>query len=270
MLTVSQLTVLTFSLNSKKLLYFEKAGSFASLFFIFEKKNPMRKIFIISILLLTGIVLTISSCKKKDTDEDDPIPVDTTFPVITLMGDANMTITLNSTFTDPGATAVDDFDGDLTAGITVTGSVNKDLAGCYTLTYSVSDAAGHTTTKNRTVTIENAAHSWFGNYSASDDWNSDGIIDYTWTEPIYASSTINNRVVFTKFAYFTNCDLRADINGTTVSYSGSQTVACGFPAKNRTFTISSGSIFSNTITINYHEVDDDGFTTDGIDVFVKQ
>ena len=69
--------------------------------------------------------------------------VDTTAPVITLLGDNPMTIEVGSTFTNPGATALDVGDGDLTSSIVVTGSVDTSTLGTYTLTYNVSDASGN-------------------------------------------------------------------------------------------------------------------------------
>ncbi|MFL0797801.1 MAG: PHB depolymerase family esterase [Cellvibrionaceae bacterium] len=62
-------------------------------------------------------------------------------PVITLNGPANETINLGDSWTDSaGPTAYDaQFDGDLTAEIQESGSVNTSQAGSYTITYSVSD-----------------------------------------------------------------------------------------------------------------------------------
>ena len=44
---------------------------------------------------------------------------DTTAPVITLAGSSTINLTVGDTFTDPGATATDDVDGDLTSSITI-------------------------------------------------------------------------------------------------------------------------------------------------------
>ena len=71
------------------------------------------------------------------------VVADTTPPEITLLGDAPINHELNTAFTDPGATAADIIDGDITANIVTTGSVNTALAGTYTLTYNVSDAVGN-------------------------------------------------------------------------------------------------------------------------------
>ncbi|MBI1318123.1 MAG: DUF5011 domain-containing protein [Candidatus Hydrogenedens sp.] len=80
--------------------------------------------------------------------------VDTVKPVITLTGSANMSVNQGGSFNDPGATATDNVDGNLTSQITVSGSVNTGVAGTYTLTYRVSDAAGNAATPvTRTVTV---------------------------------------------------------------------------------------------------------------------
>ncbi len=72
-------------------------------------------------------------------------------PVITLNGDSTLTVALGATFTDPGATAVDDIDG--TIAVTVTGTVDTNTAGTYTLTYTATDAADNTATVTRTVNV---------------------------------------------------------------------------------------------------------------------
>ena len=80
-------------------------------------------------------------------------------PVITLIGgeetliiDLNKTPTLED-FTDPGCTAMDDFDGDVTARVVADLSAldfNK-LSDDQVITYKVSDAAGNETIKERKV-----------------------------------------------------------------------------------------------------------------------
>ena len=80
--------------------------------------------------------------------------VDTTAPVITLLGDNPMTIEVGTTFTDPGATASDAGDGDLTSSIVVSGSVDTSTIGTYTLTYDVSDTSGNAADSvTRTVNV---------------------------------------------------------------------------------------------------------------------
>ena len=64
---------------------------------------------------------------------DDPIP-----PVLALKGDSEITIQAGSDYTDPGYTAEDNVDGDLTDKVSVDGSVNTYSADTYTLTYKSS------------------------------------------------------------------------------------------------------------------------------------
>lgn len=70
-------------------------------------------------------------------------PVDTTNPVITLLGNAVVNLTVGDTYTDAGATAADDVDGDITTDIVKVNPVNTAVVGTYTVTYDVSDAAGN-------------------------------------------------------------------------------------------------------------------------------
>ena len=64
-------------------------------------------------------------------------------PTITLLGDNPMNITLGDAFTDPGATATDTEDGDITSDIVVGGdTVNTSAVGTYVITYNVVDSEG--------------------------------------------------------------------------------------------------------------------------------
>jgi hypothetical protein len=69
--------------------------------------------------------------------------VDTTIPVITLVGDASVAIEVGTTYTDAGATALDNYDGDITASIVTVNNVDADVVGQYTISYNVSDASGN-------------------------------------------------------------------------------------------------------------------------------
>jgi hypothetical protein len=75
-------------------------------------------------------------------------------------------INLNSTYTDAGATATDDVDGDLTNSIVTSGIVNTAVEGTYTITYTVSDLAGNTVSVTRTVNVlkKTYTYSYTGNY----------------------------------------------------------------------------------------------------------
>jgi hypothetical protein len=82
------------------------------------------------------------------------ITPDVTVPVITLLGESEVSLELGSIYTDAGATAVDNIDGDIKANIAVTSTVDVNTVGTYTVTYNVSDAAGNAATQViRTINI---------------------------------------------------------------------------------------------------------------------
>ena len=80
---------------------------------------------------------------------------DTEAPVITLEGDETINLTVGDSFSDPGATATDDVDGDISADIEIGGDeVDTETAGTYEITYNVSDEAGNAATEViRTVIV---------------------------------------------------------------------------------------------------------------------
>lgn len=79
--------------------------------------------------------------------------VDTNKPEITLKGDKVMTVYRGKTFDDPGATAKDNYDGDITDKITVSGKVDTEKVGEYTLTYEITDSSGNSESVQRTVKV---------------------------------------------------------------------------------------------------------------------
>jgi trimeric autotransporter adhesin len=94
-----------------------------------------------------------TTTETTQTSTSTSTPTDIIPPVVTLVGDAALQITVGDTFTDPGATATDDTDGDLTANIVVTGAVDTTTAGLYTLTYTATDVAGNSSHVSRVVSV---------------------------------------------------------------------------------------------------------------------
>jgi len=79
---------------------------------------------------------------------------DVTIPVISLEGSASVILEAGSAYTDAGATAADNVDGSITSSIVTVNPVDINTVGTYTVTYSVSDAAGNAATAvTRTVVI---------------------------------------------------------------------------------------------------------------------
>ena len=76
--------------------------------------------------------------------------VDLTPPVITLNGEAEITLSNGAAYVEEEATATDNIDPEVT--VTISGDVLT-AAGTYTVTYTATDKAENTTTETRTVTV---------------------------------------------------------------------------------------------------------------------
>ena len=77
--------------------------------------------------------------------------IDVTAPIITLLGDAEIFVPFGEEYLDAGATAIDNADGEL--DVIVSGAVNVNSLGEYTLIYSASDSSGNTATSSRQVHV---------------------------------------------------------------------------------------------------------------------
>jgi peptidoglycan/xylan/chitin deacetylase (PgdA/CDA1 family) len=79
---------------------------------------------------------------------------DSTPPRILLTEGLYLRMYAGTSFTDPGFTAEDNADGDLTESVITQGTVNIWFPGCYTLIYSVTDSYGNTTSVKRVVQVD--------------------------------------------------------------------------------------------------------------------
>ena len=122
---------------------------------------------------------------------------DTIAPTITLNGSASVNINLGTSYTDAGTTVTDNCD--LNPASLVSGTVNTNVPGNYTLTFTAVDASGNTSAPlTRTVTVNTppvanaGADQLFNcassrgvsvtlNGSGSNDINGDALT-YTWSE----------------------------------------------------------------------------------------
>lgn len=101
-----------------------------------------------------NLVYTIEDSSGNKASETRKVYIiDDIPPVITLNGNENMQILLNSKYEEKGATANDEKDGDLTSKIEITGNVDTSKTGTYTITYKVKDNTGNETTKTRKVVV---------------------------------------------------------------------------------------------------------------------
>lgn len=167
----------------------------------------MKKILISALICFTLIsFFSIQSCKKDDAAA----------PSIQLTGGSTVTQSLpaaagGGSWTDPGYSASDNEDGDLTGSVTVSGTVNANRKGTYSLTYSVSDKAGNPSSVTRTVNIVNDAEVFVGAYNNSVD-------SCTLTPPsnfvanVFTSDSVNSLVKIKNFGAF-------DATGTYLVYA---------------------------------------------------
>lgn len=78
---------------------------------------------------------------------------DTEKPVITILGNNPLNITYGSSFVDPGATAYDNVDGNISNKINKIGSINTSKLGSYKIIYSVIDSSGNKATAERVINV---------------------------------------------------------------------------------------------------------------------
>ncbi len=121
---------------------------------------------------ITGFSLVVeaNSLKLKPDAGGDTIK-----PIITLLGNATVTVNAGSIYTDAGATATDET-APANPVVTTTGTVNTAVPGIYVLSYDAVDTAGNTAiTVTRTVTVVDATAPVItrtGPASVTVDWGS--------------------------------------------------------------------------------------------------
>lgn len=180
---------------------------------------------------------------------------DVTKPVITLLGTPSVVITNGSNYTDAGATASDNIDGDITSNIVTVNPVNTNVSATYTVTYNVTDSAGNAADEvTRTVTVQDAA-------SDNQPPTSNAGADQT---NIAAGATVT-----------LNGTGSTDSDGTIVSYAWTQTAGdivtlISATSASPTFTAPT-TANAQTLTFELTVTDDGGLTSapDSVDVQVN-
>lgn len=231
-------------------------------------KNNLR-ILTISGIAIIGFFAVTSSCKKDK---------DTTAPAITLNGSGSTTSPLNTAYADPGATATDDKDGNISSKISVSGvsSVNKDSTGIYTITYSVADAAGNTATASRSVRVMNEAEYLAGVYGVVNTFPHPSSAVTNYVDTISVSKTVNNRIWVNKFGSHTGGEVYMNVTSSTTITVPQQVVVCGDTPLSRTFKDTGGSAVNSidttgtafVVTIYFTEIA--GPSAQGLGVYTKQ
>ncbi len=128
------------------------------------------------------IYRVIDSSGNKTEEKRKINRVDVTEPNLMLKGKQFTTLVLGSNYTETGYQAIDNCDGDITSQVKVSGEVNSNKLGTYTLTYQVSDSSGNEATIVRTVQVV-----------SSKDINKEGVIYLTFDDG--PSSTITGQIL---------------------------------------------------------------------------
>jgi alkaline phosphatase len=94
----------------------------------------------LALLILTSLI----SCGDSETP-------DTTPPVITLNGDSSINLFFNEPYNELGASAIDDRDGSVE--VVITGTININVLGSYTVSYFATDDAGNKDIITRVIEV---------------------------------------------------------------------------------------------------------------------
>jgi len=186
--------------------------------------------------------------------------VDTTAPVITIVGSASVTEELGDTYTDAGATATDS-SGAIT--VTTTGTVDTETVGTYTLTYTASDASGNDATAvTRTVVVADTTAPMItlvGNASVNAELDSSYTDAGATATDLPASLVSGDRVTVTTTGTvdtdtlgtytltYTATDTSGNVNTATRTVSVVDTTAPVFTSS-ATFTVNEGATAIGTVT----------------------
>jgi autotransporter-associated beta strand protein len=167
--------------------------------------------------------------------------IDTTAPVVTLNGPNPATIYLNSTYSDPGATAYDACAG--SRPVTTNSTVNTSLVGSYTVTFTALDGNGNTGTAVRTVNVINTGV-WTN--TAGGTWSTAA----NWTNAYIPQSGLDAAADFTQVGLTndTTVDLDAPVTAGTLFFGDTATPLANWIVDNNgnsanilTLGVSSGS-----------------------------
>jgi hypothetical protein len=134
-------------------------------------------------ILLTALIIGFSGCSGASEENADK-------PKITLNGDRDITLKIGSVIKEPGYSASDPQDGDLTDKVSVDSNINFYKAGQYYVNYSVKDSDGNSAFASRVVTVtddESNGNVYSGEYynGDNDDMSYYDLADYGFIYQLY-------------------------------------------------------------------------------------
>ena len=164
-----------------------------------------------------GIVTytVVDSSGNTATAQRTIIYKDVVLPVITLTGGTNTVWSVGKDYQDPGFTAADDVDGDITSKVTVRGSVDGKKEGTYTLIYDVSDSSGNLCMIERTVIVKDGEAP---SIKLKGDKTSYLLIGSAFTDPGFTATDNKDGDITSKVSVSGGVDT-SKIGGNTITYS---------------------------------------------------
>jgi len=127
-------------------------------------------------------------------------------PSINLNGDSIINLYLGERYSEPGYSAIDNCDGDITGNVVVTGTVDTTKIGNYTIKYEITDTTGNYNSIDRTVIVKKKTN-YYGNgniYLTFDDGPSyltNRILDILDEEGVKATFFVTSANESTRRAY---------------------------------------------------------------------
>ncbi|MFZ9943401.1 MAG: DUF5011 domain-containing protein [Bacteroidia bacterium] len=209
------------------------------------KQNHFR----LNLLVAAAFTMMMASCAKDDT----------TAPIITLNGDAEISLDLQQPYVELGATAVDDEDGEVS--VEISGSVNVNQKGEYIITYTATDEAGNIASEERIVNVVNSADLLAGAYNnAADNCTASG--QGTFNATISTSNTQNGKFSIANFGAFGTAiivELTYNKQNQTITAVGGQSLGGGAVLTS----VTNGQLLSQSpvsFSIGYTWIDSGGAT----------
>ncbi len=192
----------------------------------------------ILVIVLVGFV----SCIKRD---DTP-------PIINMNPPDSLAHILNTPYTDPGATATDEADGNITNNMYIKSDLDVNMVGEYTIVYSVIDKQGNEASPaTRWIFVYNQAWSYAGQYNVTETEVFPSVGATEFTAIVKADTTFNNRISFLSFAGSTANAVYGDIYDSVIiipfQIVGNDTISIAIQG--------SGSINDSIISLQYTKKD---------------
>ncbi|MEP7265481.1 MAG: DUF5011 domain-containing protein [Bacteroidota bacterium] len=202
----------------------------------------MKKHLLLSFVALAFTTVVFNGCK----DDEDTTP-----PTITLKGPNPDNLEMLTTYTDPGYTANDDQDGDLTSSVIVNSEVDNRLPGDYEIHYELTDNAGNAADVHREVSVNASGNALAKTYNVIDTCGPVGFPQYTVTLTVSPSNA--NRVIFNRFAdYDNNTAVYANVSTDgTIDVPQQDALDIGTDVSDHTFTGIDGYVTTNGFYLEY-------------------